>query len=173
MALTTVPGISSLGTLTVIWADTIADPAAPKLSELTSTTAALDISCWLDAKWSAVNATQSVEKDQRLCSKITYGSLGPVEVTFDDLRYVIDPQNPQSITSKAAKILSSGKSGFLVMRWGKDVELPLAVNDIVDVYAVQLGHPTKERGDGNAALKSRQTIVQTGADHPDVKIVTG
>lgn len=171
MALITVPGISSLGALTVVYVDAIANPAQPKLTEITSGTTALDLSCYLDNKWSAVQSKQNVEKDERLCSKVTYGVLGPVEVTFDDLLYVVDPQNPASVTSKASKMLTSGKSGYLVLRWGKDVATALAVGDIVDVYPVQLGYPVKVKGDGNAPLKQKQGIVQTGAAQMDVAVV--
>ena len=68
-------------------------------------------------------------------------------------------------------MLTSGKSGYLVLRWGKDVATALAVGDIVDVYPVQLGYPVKVKGDGNAPLKQKQGIVQTGAAQMDVAVV--
>lgn len=169
MALMIPPGITSMGMVSVYWVDAIADPSVPKLTEVTSPTAALDIGCYI-TEWTVVDAEEEVIEDRRFCSKTVYGDFAEVKVTFDDLRYVIDPQHPDSITSKARAMLTEGKTGFLVLRWGKDNEEPLAVADIVDVYPAKLGRPVKQRGDGKSNLMAKQRVIPIGEPAEDVPL---
>ena len=170
MALMVPPGITSMGMVSVLWVDALASPGAPTLAELTSATAALDIGCYIHGEWTVVDAEEEIIEDRRFCSKTVYGDFGEVKVTFDDLRYVIDPQHPDSITSKASALLTEGKQGFLVLRWGKDNESPLASGDIVDVYPAKIGRPVKQRGDGKSNLVAKQRLIPTGEPSIDVTV---
>ena len=170
MALMVPPGITSMGMVAVYWVDAIAVPSAPTLAEITSATAALDIGCYIHGEWAVVDAEEEVIEDRRFCSKTVYGDFAEVKVTFDDLRYVIDPQHPASITSKAAAILTEGKMGFIVLRWGKDNEIALAAGDVVDVYPAKLGRPVKQRGDGKSNLMAKQRLIPIGEPAEDVTV---
>lgn len=162
-------GVASWKHQNVWWADAIANPQAPSLTEVTSQTAALDLSCFIDASWESFSADQSKESDERWCG-VKFESLSDVEYTVGDMIYVVDPQNPESDTNRAAAILTEGKRGFLVFRRGKHMDTALAVGDYVDVLAVQLGTATPQQAEKGAPLKARQTVAVVGSVARNVKM---
>lgn len=98
--------------------------------------------------------------------------MGDVEYTVGDLVYVVDPQATTSDgTARAAAILTEGKRGFLVIRRGKGMDLPLAVGDKVDVLACQLGAPVPDRTGKNEPLRDRQAVAVIGSVARNVALV--
>ena len=113
MAIYNPAGVASARNRNAIWVDAIANEQAPKLTEVTSLTASLDISCWLNVDWDGFSAEQNKEADERWCGT-KFESMGDVEYTVGDLVYVVDPQATTSDgTARAAAILTEGKRGFL------------------------------------------------------------
>lgn len=169
MAVLQPAGIASWKHQNVWWADAIADVQAPTLAEVTSQTAAIDLSCFIDAAWGAFSAEQGKESDERWCG-VKFESLSEVEYTIDDLIYVTDPQNPTSDTGRASVMLAEGKRGFLIFRRGIHMDTPLKVGDVVDILAAQLGAATPEKAEKGAPIKNRQTVAVVGAVARGVKI---
>lgn len=170
MALYVPPGVTAEGSVSVLWVPVIADPAAPKPTELTAT-GALNISCYLTKDGFGVTSEQETSTDERFCSKQVFETLGKIKETFDDLVYVYDSQNPASLTHKAYVTLAPGSKGYLVIRWCKDNETAIAVGDVVDVYPVAMGTQTKRKPEANSNLHVQQKIVQIGFANKDVALV--
>lgn len=171
MALNIPPGISSRGNISVFWVDAIANQNVPKLTEVGSPTAALDITCYLTGDWGGLTGEQAEDPDTRFCSKQVFESPGDIKFKVADLVYVMDSQHPLSITAKAAVILTPGKQGFLVLRYAKDVEEALAVGDVVHVVPATLGVKTPTRGEGNTPIRIVQRVFVRGAISEDVAMV--
>lgn len=165
------PAVNADGFQTVWWADAIANVSAPSITEITSAVASLDLSCYLDKEWELYSSEQEESTDERFCSKETFSTPGVSKYTVGDLLYVVDPQNPQSLTSRASQILVGNKRGFLVIRRGKDQQIPAAVGDVVDVIPVQLGMPSPERAEKNGNLKDRTKVYVIGNVARNVKLV--
>lgn len=162
MAIYSPSGVSSSRNRNAIWVDALADVNAPKSAELTSTTAALDISCWLNSDWEGFSAEQSKESDERWCGN-KFESMGEVEYTVGDLEYVVDPQSAQSTgTGRASAFLTEGKRGFLVIRRGKSMDAPIVAGDKVDILACQLGAPVPAKTGKNEPLRDRQAVAVVG-----------
>ena len=108
MAIYNPAGVASARNRNAIWVDAIANEQAPKLTEVTSLTASLDISCWLNVDWDGFSAEQNKEADERWCGT-KFESMGDVEYTVGDLVYVVDPQATTSDgTARASAILTEG-----------------------------------------------------------------
>ena len=171
MAIYNPAGVASARNRNAIWVDAIANEQAPKLTEVTSLTASLDISCWLNVDWDGFSAEQNKEADERWCGT-KFESMGDVEYTVGDLVYVVDPQATTSAgTTRTSAILTEGKRGFLVIRRGKGMDLPLAVGDKVDVLACQLGAPVPDRTGKNEPLRDRQAVAVIGSVARNVALV--
>ena len=162
MAIYSPAGVASSRNRNAIWVDAISDVHSPKVAEVTSTTAALDISCWLNSDWDGFSAEQSKESDERWCGN-KFESMGEVEYTVGDLVYVVDPQAATTDgTARASAFLTEGKRGFLVVRRGKSMDAPIIAGDKVDVLACQLGAPVPDKTGKNEPLRDRQAVAVIG-----------
>ena len=171
MAIYSPAGVSSSRNRNAIWADAIADVEAPKVSELTSALAALDISCWLNVDWEGFSAEQTKESDERWCGN-KFESMGEVEYTVGDLVYVVDPQATATDgTARASAFLTEGKRGFLAIRRGKSMDAPIVAGDKVDILACQLGAPVPDRTGKNEPLRDRQAVAVIGQVARNVTVV--
>lgn len=171
MAIYSPAGVASSRNRNAIWADALADASAPTTAELTSTTASLDFSCWLNVDWEGFSATQNKETDERWCGQ-KFESMGDVEYTVGDLRYVVDPQATATDgTARASAFLTEGKRGYLVMRRGKNMDADIAVGDKVDVLFCQLGAPVPDQTGKNEPLRDRQAIAVVGDVQRNVTVV--
>lgn len=162
MAIYSPAGVASARNRNAIWVDAIADPNSPKVAELTSATASLDISCWLNVDWDGFSAEQNKEADERWCGT-KFESMGDVEYTVGDLVYVVDPQSTATDgTARAAAILTEGKRGFLAIRRGKAMDSPVVAGDKFDILACQLGAPVPDKTGKNEPLRDRQAVAVIG-----------
>ncbi len=155
MATLTIPqSIPSDGTVALKWVPTTADPSAPKLTEIEAATA-LSLECYLKENFNPDGSSEDVE-DRRMCSKQVFQRGGMITRTSDDLVAIMDPQNQVSDANKAYAALAPGATGFLVARWGIDLEgdeAEWAVGQIVDVFPVEIGHRVKLQPEANSQLK--------------------
>lgn len=164
-------GVPAEGSVLVTWVPTLADPNAPTLTELNAT-GSLNLTCYITEQNFKPSADDATGTDPRLCSKQVFETLGAATWSIDNIIYVLDPQNPESESNKAYAALKRGTRGFLVVRWGKDVEeFPTFVAaDVVDVFPVQLGSQVKQPPEANSVLKVSQKPVVTGPVVEDVAL---
>jgi hypothetical protein len=159
------------GTVSIRWVTALAAPAAPKLATEINAVSSVDITCLLTKEGFAPSAEPNAITDERLCSKQIFEDFGTVTYTLDELEYIIDPQNPTSASNKALATFVSGISGFLIARWGKDVDIAWAVGDKVDVYPVKMGPAVKQQPVTNATLKAKTKPFVTGPVVENVSVV--
>ena len=169
MALNIPTGVTSNGTVQVHWVPTLTDPNAPSLAEL-GAAGALDISCYLTADGLSLSADETTTTNRRLCSKQEYTIGGTITWSIGALRYVWDPQGLYADTHNAYEALVPGTAGYLVVRWGKDAEEPLAAGDVVDVFAVTLGEQVPQTPEANSELYVTQVPNVTGSVYRDVTV---
>lgn len=174
MALVIPPGVDAEGSVLVKFVPTIADPAAPTVSE-TNATGAVDMSCSLTQDGFQPGADTATGTDTRLCTKQVYETKGATTWSIDNLTYIWDPQNPEGDSNKVYAALPEDTKGFLVVRWGKDVEdFPeLAADDVVDVFQVTMGPQVPQPPEANSKLKVQQKPFVDGPTHRDVTLAAG
>lgn len=158
MALIIPPGVDSDGADLLAFVKTLADPSAPTSTELADPTATL-FACYLTGTFEA-NADQETNEDKRYCSPDVAESPGKVKWSISELEYIADPQNPESVSNKAAMALVEGTSGYIVRRMGKDVENNPAfeAGDIVEVYSVTLGPQVFLPGEAGQKVRIKQAV---------------
>lgn len=164
------PAIDGSGTLSIWWVPVLANPATPKLTEL-SATGSLPLACLLTRDGFGVTATQEKSVDDRICSKQTFQKLGKVTQEFTALKYPYDVQNPTSETNKAYATLVPGTSGYIVVRWTIDNDVAATVGNKVDVHFVTLGKQNKLMPEENGSHYASQELVQSGNSVYDVALV--
>lgn len=170
MPLTVPPGIDAEGAVKVAFVPTLANPAAPTLAAVNAV-GALDISCYLTKDGFGVGADTTKGKDERLCTKEVYETLGATTWSIDKLVYVWNPQGGTTdVTNKAYALMKQGTQGFLVVRWGKDATSDFAANDVVDVFPVSLDAQVPQKPEANSKLKVEQAAVVSGKPQRDVKL---
>jgi hypothetical protein len=132
-------GVRSRGNESVIFVTTLADPEAPTVAELTSTTLAANVSCYLSGF--APNGSQDSAEDTRLCSEQTFEDPGDVAMSIDNIEYIYYPQAaPADPNNKPYDLMKNGVAGYLVDRRGLNARtVAVAAAQIVDVYQVRLG----------------------------------
>lgn len=145
-------GVDSQGNESVIWVPAIANPAAPKLTELNAT-GSVNISCAI--RGFSPESEQGTSDDIRLCSVETFENPGRVKNSIGDITSVYDPQAVDGAAdNKHYEAMVQGAQGFLVDRRGLNARTAaLAIGQKVDVYPVTLGaqrrvalDPTAEGG---------------------------
>ena len=163
MPTTVPPGFLADAAIKVWFVPTIADPAAPKVATELNAVGALDITCYLTTQ-AAPDASVATVTDDRMCLRQVLEDMGTVTFTIDELQYVYDVQNAESVSNKMYAALPQGTTGFVYVRWGVDVDTAIAAGDKVDIYPVTVGEQVRKTPEGNTAekLKIVQPVVVTG-----------
>ncbi|HET8614290.1 MAG TPA: hypothetical protein VFL94_02110 [Actinomycetales bacterium] len=143
----------------------IADPDAPKVTEINAG-GGLDMSCYFYTDSGRPDVSQNrVQAPQRICDTEQFESLGSASWTGGDALYAVDPQGATgSDGKKALETLPEGTTGFLVRRFGIQVDDDVATGDFVSAFPVEWGVvlDTTE-GDGEAAeVAIKQAYAITG-----------
>lgn len=160
MAVTIPPGVDADARLNVIWA-----PSNTLSVATLSGATAIEIAGYLTKGSFGESAETERGTDERVASKTTYEVLGKSKFALQDLEYVWYPQAAAAdANNKAYDTLKPRTEGFVYVRWGVDVDTPLAVGDKVDIYPVTVGEQVRKTPEGNAAekLKIVQPVVVTG-----------
>lgn len=148
-----------------VFAPTLADINAPKVTETTGASS-LDISCYLfDSSARPTGSTNLVEKERRICDGATYQQVGSTTYTGGEMVAAMDPQAVAlSDGKKAWEKFPEGTTGYLVRRLGIDVNTDLAIGQFVDVFPVEFGAPMPgTTGDGESRENSfTSTFAITG-----------
>lgn len=164
MAANDIPSTPVDGNVRVQFVATIADPAAPKLTELNATSSK-DLSCYLTA-WDG-GGDQATINDRRLCTVQAFEAPGEVTRTLS-VTYIV---NPQSETNNlASTTLVEGSSGYLVHRTGLPFDSAFAVGQKVDVWPVTPGLQLKVNEQGQVSRSTQKQFVR-GIVRRDVAVV--
>lgn len=169
MPLTIPPGVDAEARINAIFSPTNSLSAA-SLSGAT----AVELTCYLTKGTLGVAAETETGTDERECTSQVFEVLGKTTWTVNDLEYVWEPQaNSASPTNKAYDTLKKNTPGFLVLRFGKDVDTAPAVGDKVWQIPVTLGAQVPKQREGNAAekLKITQKVVVSGNVVQDAVLV--
>lgn len=171
MPVTVPPGVAADGAVSVKFVTALANPAAPSLATEINAASSVDLTCLLTKDGFSPAGEAAAITDERLCSKQVFEDFGTVTYSTDALTYIYDPQTPASASNKAYAALVTGTTGFLVVRWGKDVDIAWAAGDKVDVYPVKVGPRIKQAPEANSKLKVQQKPYVTGPVQQDVAVV--
>lgn len=175
MVLQVPAAVPSDGTVALKWVPAIADTSAPKLATEINAAGAVALECYLKENFSPGADAQTAE-DRRMCSKQVFATPGTVTYTIEALVGTYDPQDPTGTTeaSKAYAALVPGAKGFLVARWGIDLEgadAAWTAGQFVDVYPVTIASRSKVAPEQNSQLQFRSVPVITGSVAEDVALV--
>lgn len=160
MPLTIPPGVDAEARINAIFAPT----NSLSVATLNGATA-VELTCYLTKGTLGISAETETGTDERECTAQVFEVLGKTTWTVNDLEYVWEPQAaPSSPTNKAYDTLKKGTTGFLILRFGKDVDTAPAVGDKVWQIPVTLGAQVPKQREGNAAekLKITQKVVVSG-----------
>ena len=134
--------------VTVVPRDTLTSTSAPSLADITN---GVNASLYLySGSGAASSTTNTGTAPRRLGSKDVFNEFGETTHAIGDLQYVYNPQADDDDPANAVKAAcAEGAEVYIVYRYGKDAETPLAVGDKVNIWLVELG-PQNEAptGDG-------------------------
>ena len=166
---TVLDGVSSNETVSLRWVETLANPSAPKLTEINATSS-VALECLIVGQF---NIDFSVDRTQlrRMCSRQVRERSGPVTYSVQDLSVVYDPQDLSAPVSKGYAALSDGNSGFLVERRGVHVDTPWAVGDLVRVIPVEVANANPAPPEDDNELQARIALTVIGEVEKDVAVV--
>ena len=160
------PGTVSDGNGLVLFVPTIADPSAPKVSELTASgVVKLTYSITGDGYNHTVTSNSVTANRLTLRNQITYDG-----TEVDDLSITYVYTNTDSDVVRIA--LPQGTTGFIVERWAVANEVNVAAEQLVDVLPINAGLPIKNAPATNTELTRTQRLNVTGKVHRDVEVVT-
>lgn len=165
---TIIPGVASDETVSVKWVPTIADPTQPKLATEINAATSVDLTCLLTEPWGP-DYSVAVAEIKRMCSKVATQRGGAITYTFPDFIYAYDSQALATAgINKAYAALVQGATGFIVVRYGKQVDTAWAVGDKVDVWNAQItAGPLKLIPEANSELKAKSSAVNIGTPQFD------
>lgn len=169
MSLTIPAGVDAEGSVLVKFVPTLADPSAPTLAEVNAV-GAIDLSCYLTQDGFKPGADTATGTDPRLCTKQVFETKGATTWSIDNLIYIWDPQNASSDGNKAYAAMPEDTKGFLVVRWGMDVEdnPALVATNVIDIFTVTMGPQVPQPPEANSKLKVQQKPFVDGPTYRDV-----
>lgn len=175
MVATFPPGVKAEGNAAVVYVPTLADPTDILVSEVTGGTA-LDISYYLKAGQFQPGGEQAKGDDRRYGSKQTYEELGRDKPSIADIQYIVDPQAADADPeNEAYETLVDGATGYLVVRYGLDVDTAFAAAQKVWAYPVKFGaQRITPLGDDDefAKFTVTQAVAVVGPVQKDVVLAT-
>ena len=140
------PGITVRGNVRLSFVTSIANPDAPKLTEINATSS-LDISCMIGATgWKPALTQNKGNVARRICSKNDRQVLGASTYELPNLLYSNNPQGAAASDGvKASEKLVPGTTGWIVERLGLDsIATDWAVGQFANVWNVTLGDQIDE-----------------------------
>lgn len=161
MAIVLPPSVPVDGMLKVIWVPTLADPNAPKLTEIGSGVAtAIDITCYLTKDGSFKDSAEQAKfVDNRACTTEEWEILGATKRGIENLMYVYTPQAAAAAANNAAfEKLTPGLTGFFIIRRALAYETALAVGQFVSVWGAILGSRHEVGDTTNSVFKQSQGV---------------
>lgn len=178
MATNSVPAYLEDGMVKTLFVPTIANPKAPKVSELTGA-GALDLSQYLTADGFSMNHTQDMIDDDREGSAQVGTIPGNEKYTDTSLRVLDNTNHPGSSSGSkapnaAVETLTKGKQGFIVRRRGLPSDQAFAAGQVVTVLPVTIGIKTPVAHAANQRQLSQITFsVEPGAEDETATVASG
>lgn len=162
-------GVPSNGMVRVDFAPegTFADRANPTLAELNSPTV-VHVTCHV-FPFAPQGSVTRTEK-RRMCSVQAYEILGATAYTIEDITYVYDVQDPESVTNEAYAAMVPGTTGDLVFRWGVAVGEDHVADELLDLFPVRLGPQNKMPPEADDELIVSQPVAVVGNAIVDVAL---
>ncbi len=170
MPLTIPPGVDAARRRNAIWSPT----STLSVATLTGGTC-FDVTCYLGKGTLGVGAETETGADERECSDQVFEVLGNTTWTINDIEYVWEPQAaPGSATNKAYDTLKFRTTGFLLIRFGVDVDTALTIGQKVWQFPVTCGEQVPKTPEGGAAekLKIVQKVLVSGRVVKDAALVS-
>lgn len=152
------------GNLLVLVVTTLANPASPTEDELTAPSV-VDVSCYLTQF--APSTTEGVVTDDRICSRVTLENPGK-KTEMLQVGYVYNPPVPAEDEARLA--LVEGTEEYVVARYGKPYDEPIAAGDTVDVWPIKAGRQVKQEGASNETFKIGQKLFVYDTTYNDVTV---
>jgi hypothetical protein len=165
-------GVPTIGNESLRWVPSIADLAAPTVSEIVA-----GVAVQTAIRGFSPQGTQNSTEDIRLATKEKLENPGRNQVSIDAIEVLYDPHDPTNATKyKAYTALVPGSSGYLVDLRGIDEATTPVSGDIVDIYTCTLGVrnrvPVDAGQDGSKFASTIKPFI-TGPTKQDVALVTG
>jgi len=166
MSLEEVPeGTPSDGNGLVLFVPTLADPAKPKVSELTASgVVKLTYSITGDGYNHTVTINKVTANRLTLATQLQYDG-----TEVDDLAITYAYTNTEGDIVRLA--LPKGTRGYIVERWAVPNEVEPVADQLVDVIPIQASTSLKNAPVTNQELTRTQALNVTGKVHRDVLIV--
>lgn len=156
---TTVPASTpSDGYVRIWWVTTIATTTAPKVATEILAGSSLDLTCYLKESWGATTTAETVE-DWRLCLRTVLATPGTTKTDLGDLIITHKVQVPADVANKAYAALAPTTQGYLVVRYGVDVDTAPAAAQVFDVFPVTVATRDKLPAERNSQLKAKVTVM--------------
>ena len=139
MVLNVPAGIPAAGKLSAVFipASGVADPSAITLAEINAT-GSVNASCHLMSDGYGRTNEQGYADRRRACQQTTYQVPSAKTVSWDDMRFVYDPQNPDAEVSEVYAALVEGEEYYVVERIGLDGKADFAADQYYDAYHLRL-----------------------------------
>ena len=164
------------GMVKTVFVPTIANMAAPTVTELT--TGALDLSMWLTGDgFQATHDQQMIDDDREGAAEV--GQIPGQETWTDTLLRVIDNINRKDgketdVPNTAVETLTKGKTGYIVRRRGLPSTEPFAAGQKVSVLPVTIGIKTPVAHAANQRQLSQiKFSVSPGAQDETATVAAG
>lgn len=169
---TTVPAATpSDGYFCLWWVTTIASVTAPKAATEIGAASSVDLTCYLKEPWGASTSVESVE-DWRACLRNVLATPGTTKTDLQDLIITHKVQVAGDTANKAYAALTVNAQGYLVARYGVDVDTAAAASQIVDVFPVTVASRDKLPIERNSQLKAKVTVMLRDVANYDVTMAT-
>lgn len=140
MALNVPAGIPATGKLsvTIIPEADVASGDLAALSIATIGATSVNTSCHLLSDgYARASEVQSTDR-RRACDEVSYSVITGRTVTFEQMRFVYDPQGADTDLNKVYDALTVGENYYILERLGVSGKTELAASDVYDLYHVRL-----------------------------------
>lgn len=172
MALNVPAGIAAAGklSLSIAPAASIANIAAITATEVAAT-GVVNVSCVLQGDGYGRTTTEATTTGRRACEETERDLPGPRKTSFDQARFVYDPQDAVAAVSLAHAALTEGEEYVLIERFGVSGKEELAVGDIYSAYPVRLSIKEGLVPGGDGELEFYAQFMSSGDPARDKAIV--
>ncbi|WP_416902759.1 hypothetical protein [Micromonospora echinospora] len=161
--------VKSDGTLTLRYVQTLADPTAPKLTEINAVTSQ-DLHGYITGDGWQPSGEQATVNDERIASDQTFEKPGRKSKSLT----IVAVHNPASPDDNEAYLtLAEGVTGYVLARYGVPRTQAWAVDDITDVWPIEAGEPMKQWNGANSVHTYTQRLFVPAEMVSDAVVVAG
>lgn len=159
--------VKSDGTLTLLYVQTLADPSAPKLTEINAATSQ-ELHGYITGDGWQPSGEQATITDTRIASTQDFEKPGRKTKSLTVV-YVHNPADPAN--NEAYLTLAEGVTGFVLARYGVPRSQAWAIDDLTDAWPIEAGEPMKNWNGANSVHTATQRLFVTNEVQVDVAVV--